>query len=138
MTYKSNLREIQPEFLIKFSLNRRKIEIIHQEVPVLYLLTEPIIGANNQLDLDISTGVIQAPRELAVLIMGEFVAKQLRKTRERTGILGELSRLKLMELPQIPEEVELVLWLDVVKTSLCLYLEGKNGQYTANYYPKFQ
>ena len=82
MTYKSNLREIQPEFLIKFSLNRRKSEFIHQEVPVLYLLTEPIIGANNQLDLDISTGVIQAPREIAVRIMEEFVAKQLRKTRE--------------------------------------------------------
>ena len=45
-------------------LSIRMISTLHEEMIVLGLLAEPCIGTNNQPVLTISTGVVQAPKEL--------------------------------------------------------------------------
>ena len=56
-------------------LSSRNIGIRHEEVPVLPPPTETSIGANNQTDFNLSTGVVQASQALKTTAMQEFVAE---------------------------------------------------------------
>ena len=55
-------------------LIRHIIRIRHEEVPVLVPPTEPNITANNQLDMIVSTGVIQAPQALKTPEMQRYIS----------------------------------------------------------------
>ena len=55
------------------SLSIRKIGIRNKKVPVLDPPTEPIIGAENQPDLTIGTGVVHASQAVKMPVMQEFV-----------------------------------------------------------------
>ena len=64
MIYKYNLLVIQPCFSHQNLLSGQMTGIRHEEVPVLVPPTEQRIIANNQLDMTVITGDIQAPQAL--------------------------------------------------------------------------
>ena len=76
----ANLNDVQVQFTGNLVVKTHqslfsswKIGIIHEEIPLLDPTTEICIGANNQLDLTISTGVLQAPKVIKSPTMDEVI-----------------------------------------------------------------
>ena len=71
-----NVRDVKFQFVGDLAgiyhqnlLSSQKIRIRHEEFPEFDAPTEPSISANNQPDLNISNGVLQAPKALKMRTM---------------------------------------------------------------------
>ena len=73
--------------------------IWHEEISVLPPPKDPSIGANNQLALSISTGIVLAPKMCMLPLVQEIITDAVSDNTGKTGLRGELAGLALMELP---------------------------------------